>query len=242
MYAEGAIIKQFFRWAKKRKIIHANPLEDVKLVKPRLAPKPGPSLSEINLILQRARGRFLAMLAIGAFTGMRSGDQQRLRPEDVDLKENWIHVVSRPGAETKTRQSRKVPIHPRLREILVALPKSSGPRFFTAKPSPKYPEGGHQIDTKTLNVDFVSLLKKLDLPAGRDNGYTIHSLRHSFETICVNACIPQRVVDAWLGHASDRSMAAVYYHLSDEESQKFMLMVPFVTGASAAIAGMEDAS
>jgi integrase len=93
-----------------------------------------------------------------------------------------------------------------------------------------------------LNDSFKALLKKLNLPIGRDNGYTIHSLRHSFETICINASIPQRVVDAWLGHNSDRSMAAVYYRLSDEESQKFMLMVPFGTGASAASAGKEKVS
>lgn len=75
---------------------------------------------------------------------------------------------------------------------------------------------------------------------GRDNGYVIHSLRHSFETIAVNAGIPQRVVDAWLGHTADRSMAAVYYHLSNEESQKFMGMVPFGTGAPAASAGNKE--
>jgi integrase len=38
----------------------------------------------------------------------------------------------------------------------------------------------------------------------------------------VNAGIPQRVVDTWMGHVGDKSMSAVYYHLSDEDSQKFM--------------------
>jgi len=43
----------------------------------------------------------------------------------------------------------------------------------------------------------------------------------------VNAGIPQRVIDTWLGHRSDKSMAAVYYRLRDEESQSFMAKVPF---------------
>jgi len=43
-----------------------------------------------------------------------------------------------------------------------------------------------------------------------------------FETYCVNEGVPQRVVDAWMGHVGDKSMSAVYYHLSDEDSQKFM--------------------
>jgi hypothetical protein len=43
----------------------------------------------------------------------------------------------------------------------------------------------------------------------------------------VNRGIPQRVVDTWLGHRSDRSMASIYYRLTDEESQNFMRQVPF---------------
>ena len=42
---------------------------------------------------------------------------------------------------------------------------------------------------------------------------------------------------AWLGHRSDRSMASVYYRLSDEDSQHFMLKVPLGTGEPAADAG-----
>ena len=82
------------------------------------------------------------------------------------------------------------------------------------------------------------MLAKAGIKAGRKTGgFSIHSLRNSFETICVNAGIPQRVVDTWLGHRSDRSMASVYYKLSDEESQQFMSKVPLGTGEPAADAG-----
>ena len=63
----------------------------------------------------------------------------------------------------------------------------------------------------------------MKLPAGLEqDGYTILSLRHFFETYSVNTGVPQRVVDAWMGHAGDKSMSAVYYHLSDTDSQQFM--------------------
>jgi integrase len=78
------------------------------------------------------------------------------------------------------------------------------------------------------------LLQKLGMPAGRDQGFTLHSLRHSFKTICINAGIPREVVDAWQGHSPDRSAGSAYYKLSDTESQRFMTMVPFGTGESAA--------
>ena len=84
------------------------------------------------------------------------------------------------------------------------------------------------------------MLTALGLPAGRQAGFTLHSLRHFFETHTVNAGIPQRVVDTWLGHRSDQSMAAVYYKLADEESQSFMRKVPFGTGRPAAEAGTQE--
>jgi hypothetical protein len=77
------------------------------------------------------------------------------------------------------------------------------------------------------------------LPVGREAGFVVHSLRHFFETFTVNAGVPQRVIDTWLGHRSDKSMAAVYYRLRDEDSQAFMTKVPFGTGSPAADAGTE---
>ena len=161
---------------------------------------------------------------------MRSGELQRLRPEDVDLAENWIHIISREGAATKTGYSRKVEVHARLKPYLAAMTNRSRPWFFTAAPSQKYPDGNHHISAKHLNKDLQKILKRLAIPAGRDGGFTVHSLRHSFETLCINARIPQRVVDTWIGHRSDQSMAVVYYRLSDEDSQRFMGEVPFGIG------------
>jgi integrase len=238
MSLEGVIIKQLFKWSKSRKLILENPIADYRIEKHKSEPRPGPSLEQVLKFLCVARGRLGWMLAVLICTGMRSGDLRHLRREDIDIAGNWIHIRSRPGAQTKSRLSRKVPIAARLRSVLeTALKKSSGPWLFTAAPSRRYPNGGHWINTKRLNDDFLKLLKKLDMSAGRDGGYTIHSLRHSFETIAVHSGIPQRVIDTWLGHRWDRSMASVYYSLHDEESQRFMNMMPFGIGKPAAYAG-----
>lgn len=240
VYCEGVIIKQLLKWAKGRKLIVENPLADVRLEKPPMEPKEGPSLEQLNALLAAAEEPLRSQLAVLALTGMRSGELQRLRREDVDLFKGWIHIRSRPGAETKTRESRKVPIHPRLRAVLEGLPTSTHPWLFCAAPSKKFPRGGHHMSTKRLNEQFTRLVGKLDMPVGRESGFVIHSLRHFFETFTVNAGIPQRAIDAWLGHSSDKSMAAVYYRLRDEESQSFMIKVPFGTGVSAAIVDKGD--
>ena len=237
MLNEGVLLKGFFKWCVQRGYVATSPLENMTFKRPVPVPRGGPSLKQIDRILAAVKEPRRAQFAVLAFTGTRSGELQRLRPEDVELKENWIHIVSRPGGRTKTGRSRKIPIHPQLRPLLHTLSKKKRPWLFTAPPSEKYPDGNHHISTKHLNEDLLKILKKLGIPAGRDDGFTTHSLRHSFETITVNAGIPQRVIDTWLGHQSDRSMASVYYRLPDEDSQKFMKKVPFGTGEPAADAG-----
>lgn len=230
LYTEGVVIKQLFKWAKTRRLIAENPLLDARLSRPPLVSKPGPSLAQVDRILAALDERRLPMVAILAFTGMRAGELQRLVPADLDLDGNWLHVVSRDGLETKTRTSRRVPLHPRLRDILKKLSPGASDRWlFAMPPSVQYPAGDHWVNIKKLNEDVQTVVEKLGLPIGRDEGITLHSFRHFFETLTVNAQIPQRVIDAWLGHHSDRSMGAVYYRLSDEDSQNFMAKVPFGT-------------
>ena len=77
-------------------------------------------------------------------------------------------------------------------------------------------------------------------PSACAAGFTIHSLRHAFKTFCINSRIPREVVDAWQGHAPDRSAGGAYYKLTPEESQRFMKQVPFGTGEPAAPAGEKE--
>lgn len=226
---ESTVIKQFMKWCRQRKLIQQNPIEDYRLEKPRFEVLGGPSFAQVNAILAASTEPRRIHFAVLAFSGMRSGELQRLQRVDVDLDANWIHIVSREGAETKTRESRKVPIHSRLKELLIAA-KSNGKQhwYFTAGPSKRYPNGGNWINPKRVNDDFLKILKKLELPAGRkDGGFTTHSLRHFFKTYCINCGIPKPVVDVWQGHKIDMSVGAQYYKLSDEDSQQFMSRVPF---------------
>lgn len=239
LYVEGVILKQWTKWCMSRQLVASNPFAAVKLVKPILEPKGGPTLDQVNRLLQAADEPLRSQLAVLAMTGCRSGELQRLRPGDVDLAGGWVHIVSRAGAETKNKMSRKVPIHFRLRAVLEALTSTRQPFLFTAGASNKYPAGDNHINVKRLNDQFTRLAERLGMPTGRKDGFVIHSLRHFFETFCVNAGIPQRVIDTWLGHRSDKSMAAVYYRLTDIDSQAFMSKVPFGDGHAGADARME---
>ena len=234
LYHEGTICKTFLYWCVSRGLLKQNPLEKVKLNKPKPRLRPSPSLQDVQKILMDCTEGQKILYEALAYTGMRSGELRTLRKEDVDLKQNWIHVVSRDDAErTKTGESRKIPIHPELRTLLEKRSAAPGPWYFTAEPSNKFPAGDHWINPKKLNERFLGVAERVGLPIGRDAlGYTLHSLRHFFETHCVNQGIPQRVIDTWMGHQSDRSMAAVYYHLSDEDSQAFIRQVDFTLAST----------
>jgi integrase len=241
MYTEAVIVKQFLKWCNSRALVGHNVLADLRFKKPALEPRGGPTLSQINLILPLLGEPQRTQISVLAFTGMRAGELQKLKPSDLDLAAGWVHVRSRPGAETKTRTSRKVPIHPRLGAVLKQLPATQQPWLFTMPSSAKYPGGDHELNVKKLNEVFKRAVKKIGLPVGRRaNGFTVHSLRHSFEAITVNSRVPQRVIDTWLGHSTDKSMAAHYYRLTDEESQRFMREVPFENGYPATDAGGKE--
>lgn len=224
MHNEIVILKNFLGWCADRNYTLSSPLAGKKYRRPKCDPIGGPTLQQINAILVAAPAIRLVPFALLAFTGMRAGDCQRLRPEDIDLKGNWIHIVHREGAERKDSKTLKVPIHRRLLAILKTVPGGKRDWFLTANPSPKYPQGGHWLNMKHVCEDFKKVLAKLGISVGKKNrGYTLHSLRSSFKIICIHAGIPREVVDEWQGHAGHRPTASDgYYKLSDEESQRFM--------------------
>ena len=227
MYHEASLLKRWLTWCRKRKLVAANPLAEETYSRPPGEPSAGPTLDEINRILEAAHPVRYPVLATLAFTGMRVGECRNLRPEDVDLEAGWIRIVSREGAETKTRKGRDVPIHPRLLEVLKQV-RPGKSWFFTALPSPRYPDGQHHINERHVLEDFRKTLQELGLPVGRDGGFVIHSLRHSFKTIAINAGVPQPVVDIWQGHAPDlRNASRLYFDLTKGESQKHILKLPF---------------
>ncbi len=229
MYTGLTIIRQFVGWVsgRGRNYLSNNPLIGVRMRKPAPTPAYAPSTDQVHRLLEGATGDRKLQYAILAMTGLRAGELVMLRPRDVDLDAGLIHVAAREGWTPKTGASRTIPIPPKLREMLETVPKTKRPYYFCAAPSPKYPEGGHQINQKHMLEDFQKLAKKLELPIGRKNGgIVIHSLRHYFKTTAIDSGIPNYVTDAWMGH-SDPSMGRQYYHLPAEKKHSYMQLVQF---------------
>ncbi len=227
IYTEAVVIKQFLKFCKSRKLIPENPLAELRLNKPKANKKNAPSLIQVQQILNAMQSSDKIYILTLACSGMRSGELQKLQSQDIDLQGNWIHICSRVGLSTKTGVSRKIPIHPELKKELEAIKKPAGGKWFFPGKSIKH----GWMNPQKLNERFVEAAENLGLPAGRENGLTIHSLRHFMETHALNHGVPRRAVDIWLGHTGGKTMSAVYYSLSDDESQNFMKRLPlgFIT-------------
>jgi integrase len=232
---ECVILKSVLGWCADRKMIDENPLKSQVFKVPRYVPRGGPTLEQVNKVINCFEGQKRLALEILAFSGMRVGECQRLRWDlgDVDLCDNWIHIFSREGAETKTGNTWKVPIHDRLRKSLEKLPRDKRRWLLSENPSRKYPGGDHWLNMKRLNEDFQKALKKIGISAGKKaGGLTLHSLRAFFKTFCIDNNVQQKIVDIWQNHSDGQRPTASdqYYRLSDEVSQAKMKTVPFGDG------------
>ena len=112
---------------------------------------------------------------------------------------------STPG-KTKNKEHRFIPIHPKVRPLIEALPKNDLCVF---------PEINARKILKRLKV----ICKEVQFI--NPEQYKIHSFRHHFASLCANHQIAYKKALLWMGHSSSEILD-LYYHLSDADSQAAM--------------------
>ena len=213
-------LKTAYRIALEDKIIEKNLMDSRKLQRRPKSVKPDKIVKGFTVEEQK---RFMKVLdvykvprwrsndyknqiLIELYTGMRMGEINALKPEDIDFDRSVIKVkrtVSKGlngrsfiRESTKTENGiREVPINEMVKPILVdALEKApankEGLVFYD-----KSKKG--VITTSQVNSTFKRLLKKADIT---DRGQ--HALRHTFATRCIEAGVPAIVLRDWMGHAN----------------------------------------
>ena len=150
------------------------------------------------------RNDYRLQLFIELYSGMRMGEINALKEEDIDLENDVIHVrntITR-GIDyeaklkngTKTYNGiRDVPISSKLRPYLEEALRRMRPNpdnliFYDYVTNTV-------INTSQVNDYYQRVCVKIGLPADGQ-----HALRHTFATRCIESGVPPVVLKTWLGH------------------------------------------
>lgn len=150
------------------------------------------------------RNTYKLQILIELYTGMRMGEINALRPEDIDLERKLVHVsrtVSvgmnnvhriKEGAKTDAG-TRAIPINKKAEAVLrQALDEKKdnplGLLFYDYNKDAI-------IGTNQVNCFFRRICDKYGIPVKGQ-----HALRHTFATRCIESGVQPVVLKKWMGH------------------------------------------
>lgn len=156
------------------------------------------------------------------YTGLRKGEALALVWGDVDLENNKIDInknmdyYNNEITQTKTESgARTIPLFPQTKTILVGMGvnnRNETERIFG------------KINGRSLTSNFQRFCKMYNL------NISVHSLRHTFATRCLEAGIMPKVVQEWLGHKDYAITINTYSHVTDNtENGEIKKMQEYLT-------------
>jgi integrase len=212
-----AVLNTFFQDALRDEIINKNPMMMVKIPKiEKVEVKPF-TIQEMMRIIQVATGEIQAFVALGFFTGMRSGELIGLRWEDIDFDRREISIkrairmgnISTPKTQSSVRTIEILDqLFPYLQEQYKRTAEHKGYVFLNS-------ELTHYYDIKRIrDSHWKNLLKKVEI-----DYRTIYQMRHTFATVMIEHGEDILWVSHMLGH-TDTSMTLQMYAKYRKQDQK----------------------
>ncbi len=215
IHTELGVIRQLLLFAKTRRMIEENPLEGLRLTEPKSEPQPFWNEGEVDQVLKASSKVHRPIFTFLSETGTRIGELRWLTWDDVDFEQKLIHIRPKDDWTTKTGNVRSIPMSERARQVLQGQSRHCR-WIFTARASPKYPLGDHQVSERRLLESLKRSLKKLGL-----KGH-LHTFRHSFISRAIVEGIPEAIIRSWVGHVDHKTLQH-YTHIADQESQAAMM-------------------
>lgn len=159
-----------------------------------------------NYKVPKGRNDYRLQLLIELFSGMRMGEINALKAEDIDFRRKIVHVRStiargfeyrdfiKEGAKTRNG-IRDIPMSRMLEKYLLEAVENMkenpyGLVFYDYNKEAL-------ISTSQVNCFYHRVCEKCGLKCDGQ-----HALRHTFATRCIEAGIPAVVLKKWLGHKS----------------------------------------
>lgn len=232
-----ALLNRCFKVAIQKDIIHKNPMDGVR--KPK-SDKPTRKVRALTLKEQKKLIQVLnneeksapyrPQLLLMMYTGMRMGEINALDIQDINFTFKTIHIhrtVTRDktehtiiGKTTKTYAGQRLlslsdTTNKLLKEYMAGYQENSMNLLFFDYRSNKV------ITTSQVNMYFQRLLKKYHILDDAVPGeITLHSLRHTFATRCIESGMPVKVLQKLLGHADIKTTLDTYCDVFEQYEQK----------------------
>lgn len=189
-------LKAAFEMARKWGYIPSNPFKEVKQIKiksnnlPKYLTK-----DQVRKLLDIIpEGNYKDLIQVYLYTGSRRNEALNLTWDDIDLGKGKIVIK-----ETKSGESRIVPINSELNKILKSMDNGTE-KLFT-------------YNEDYVNRKFKKYLKKAEIKDWK--ALTIHNLRHSFASHLVMSGTDLYTVSKLLGHSSI-AVTQMYAHLAPD--------------------------
>ena len=192
------LLNMFFKYCVQTKKLKYNYCEAVQFKRTNFTNK-GKALTleqQNSLIeyLKNTNSKIKNLIILYILTGMRRTELLNIKLEDIDFNKNEIHICG-----TKSNNSnRYLQTKP---EVLELFPKKEKP-FAEYKP-------------EEINRKFKEICDTLNF-----QNISIHSLRHTFATRCIEAGVNMTVLQKWLGHSTINLTIDTYSHIQTEFRNK----------------------
>ena len=216
------MVKSALRWAARQDVglIPSNPIQDIPLDMLVKAPRgDAMPLEDVAALLEAAAGKpSEIMWRLLLETGARRGEITGLNWGDINLRTGVVTIRKIASPETggiqtdnrtKGRAKREIPLSPGLLEALTDLKVERRATAFD-------PVVLDARGRRRASFTAVRYWWERDCAAAGIEGYTPHSLRHTFATTALAAGVPVNVVSSILGHASTAVTMEVYAHVTGD--------------------------
>ena len=244
------MLNQGFAEAVRRKIIVENPMTDVR--RPKSSKKPrkirAMTMEEQKAFLEILRTKrvlYADQMLISMFTGMRMGEIDALSVKDINLNFNFINIDKTIAkgerneaflnTSPKTEKgNRQVPINSMVKPVIDKVlknyvPTKDGMLFRTTK--------GTLVPTTSVNAEFRRIVETYGIKdAAVPGDLTLHSLRHTYATRCIESGMPPKVLQNLLGHTDIKVTLDTYSDVFDNfQNENVAKVDEYLTGAGLAV-------
>lgn len=162
------------------------------------------SEEEIEKLWDNVEMKDVDLVLILIYTGFRRTEFINIKINDIDFKNDTI----KGGSKTEAGKNRLVPIHPRIKPLIIDMVvRSDDERLFP-------------YASNTLSERFRAVMKKLDMK------HSPHECRHTMATRLDNYGANRVSIDRIMGHSSGSIGEKVYTHKTINQLKAAVLLLP----------------